>query len=68
MQPGDLVRVNSRSIAQLAGKIGIVVEAGSAVSVTGGRPYKVLLDGGRGIYYFYAHQLELVQAAPGMIQ
>jgi hypothetical protein len=59
MKPGDIVRVNTHLFAQLAGKIGVVVEETTSKSVawpSGRRTYKVLVDGC--IYHFYQESLE----------
>jgi hypothetical protein len=58
MQPGDLVRVNDYPlVAQLAGKIGVVVEETPLWSPCR-RTYKVLVDGC--IVHFYGVDLEIV--------
>jgi protein involved in polysaccharide export with SLBB domain len=58
LNPGDLVRVNVHLFAQLAGKIGVVVE--ETTSPTPLRTYKVLVDG----YIVNLHRvyLEVVNA------
>lgn len=69
LKPGDLVRIKYRERIghpqgfELDGVVGLIVE-----SMWPAAPgcFEVMVGGG--IHRFYEHQLELVRAAPGMIQ
>ena len=56
MQPGDIVRVNTPLFAQLAGKVGVVIEEVDAAARRRRLSYKVLVDGC--FYSCYQESLE----------
>jgi hypothetical protein len=69
LKPGDLVQIKYHEGIghplgfELDGVFGLIV---SSMWPAAPGCFEVMVGGG--IHRFYAHQLELVQAAPGMIQ